>query len=251
MRFAVYAALVVALWVVIAGISEPHFEEEFWAVAIAFGGTICIGGGAWLGWHARWARRDSRQLESLVRGESPRDGKLVALEGRVRPLGEPLVAPMSGIACVAYDYTIKEQVPSDSSSHPVAVVRYEGHHLARCELVTGQGPVRLLAFPDLSETPGVKCERAQAQALAERVREPAPGIARLAALERIYTDESGELAVDWKHDAIEDWNRVDLNERVLRPDKLVSTIGIWDEKARALKPSYSRTRVGVSRSSSA
>ena len=246
-RLAFYLLLGVAVWVLIVWITAPQVEEGFWAIAVAFGGTICFGGALWLAWHSRWARRDLISIESMVRGDTRRNGKLVALEGRTRPRGELLVAPLSGTECVAYDYTVVELVRGGKEdSHWVEGSRFEGYHLAPCEIVTGDGSVRLLAFPDLSESPEVECEQARAQALAERVREPAPQIGRPVALEVLHTDESGELAVDWKHDAIEDWNRVELEERVLRPDELICAIGIWDERGRALKPSYSRTRVGVS-----
>src|SRR4051812_8757219 len=88
-----------ALWY---GAHQLFYPPGDWIGAALVSFFAALGIGAVRKW--RFERRDAR-LAARPEGP-PRDGERVAIAGTIEPIGEPLVAPLSGQACVAYDYSI-------------------------------------------------------------------------------------------------------------------------------------------------
>jgi hypothetical protein len=177
---------------------------------------------------------------------------MVAVEGVVKARREPIVAPLSQTACVAYAYQISEWVTTSrhgaGGSSSSQASRYEGYHLAPSAIVTDSGEVALLAFPGLGRF-SVETDGDRARALADRLADAGPGpgyMNRLARLDEVEADESGQVAVDWRLGEVRDWKRAALSESALPVGERVCVIGRWDASAAAIKPAPGRFVSGVS-----
>ena len=237
---------------VLFDLASPHFSRPGWAVLSAVGGMLGFLGAAFMIWTARQVRRDLRCLRALVRRQARMDGAMVAVEGVVKACREPIVAPLSQTACVAYAYQISEWVTTSrlgaGGSSSSQAHRYEGYHLAPSAIVTDSGEVALLAFPGLGRF-YVGTDGDRARALADRLADAGPGpgyMNRLARLDEIEADESGQLAVDWRHGDVRDWKRAALSESALPVGERVCVIGRWDAGAAAIKPALGGLVSGVS-----
>lgn len=223
-------------------LNEPHFEDEFWAIVIALvsAGAVTLGAVVWP--HSIRARSDLRQVQALIGGRRPRHGQLAAVSGVLRPTGEPCVAPLSGRQCVACSYTVHQRYHRRSSSGPTSRRRlcYEGYHLAPCAVVGPEGPVRLLAFPDLSETEDVPLDPALAPELARRSPVVTGPLGRAARISDVFSDASGAVSVDIKLGEVAHWGGVDLAEQALTAARQVTVIGRWDEERKAVTPAPQR-----------
>src|SRR5258706_4535351 len=88
-----------ALWY---GAHQLFYPPGDWIGAALVSFFAALGIGA-----LRKARFERRDASIIARPEGPpRDGARVAIAGTIEPIGEPLRAPLSGQACVVYDYSI-------------------------------------------------------------------------------------------------------------------------------------------------
>lgn len=79
---------------------------------------------------------DRGALKRALAGEPPKDGRLEAAAGPIRPLGSPLRGPFTGRPCVAYEYDVKNPDAERSD--------FAGVALAPCAVHGLLGPARLL-----------------------------------------------------------------------------------------------------------
>ncbi len=230
-----------ALWY---GAHELFYPPGDWigAAIVSFGVALGIGG-------LRKARLERRDAAIAARPEGPpRDGERVAIAGTIEPTGEALRAPLSGLDCVVYDYSISHVPkpppligkPANQSSTPSPVVDHSGMAMAPSIIRSGVREVRLLAFPGIEGFPGSTLgdgtiERARryiaatkftAQSLANAVGQVA----------KVIEDRSGNLRVDWKmgsHEALENSR---FEERVVPVGAKACVVGLYSEKENAIVP---------------
>jgi hypothetical protein len=86
----------------------------------------------------------ARKLGAALRGDTPRDGNVIAVEGRIMPIQETLTSPFERVPCVAYSYKI--QMPQGRTA---AQWEYQGIALAPSVIQGPRGSMKLLAFPEL------------------------------------------------------------------------------------------------------
>lgn len=144
--------LTLAGWIVLAA-AYGWFVRDMPGVVpylIAVGMASAVGLGILMMIGARYELRDWRARNRAVRGERPEDGGFVAVIGEIRPLFEPLIAPLTGRECVAYRYDV-----GMSRESPIARV-YTGFGMTRCAVHTPQGPVSLASFPVLHGFPELR-----------------------------------------------------------------------------------------------
>jgi hypothetical protein len=132
-------------WIVLAAVYGWYVREMPGAVpfVVAAGMASLVGLGILMVIGARYELRDWRARNRAARGERPEDGQFVAVIGEIRPLFEPLIAPLTGRECVAYRYDV-----GISKEAPIAR-DYTGFGMTRCSVYTSHGPVSLGSFPVL------------------------------------------------------------------------------------------------------
>lgn len=105
-------------------------------------------------WFALGALWNAWSLTGLIRalanardGLLPADRQLAAMEGRLRPYGDPIIAPFSDDPCVVYEYEISRRIRENKQTRDI--VDFAGIGMAPCEVVTDDHAVALLGYPDL------------------------------------------------------------------------------------------------------
>jgi hypothetical protein len=246
-RFAFYAIAAGWVWRFLNAGMEPHFQNPRWAIFFSAPSTLALAAAVLL-WQTivqQWV--DVRRIVDMLEGRHPRDGRLAAFQGRVRPLGPPLRAALSGAECVAYEYRVKETTwtsSSGSGSRSRTLLALDGYHMTPTVLETVEGELPLLAFPDLREFRRTGLDRDRGRALEARLTGRGPTLTRLAALGRIH--RAGEAAADWRYRGVRNWETARIEEWALPAGRRVCIVGVWDERARAIRSAYWRTRRGVS-----
>jgi hypothetical protein len=140
-----WTGLSVAYWFWLDTVFEP--PTSYWASAlVGFIVLCCLGSiGA-----ARRALRDWSLISANQRGLAPRDGRLVAVAGTIHPVGEPLIAPFSGIPCVICEYDLSRQRREAGSTGPENTGSdFTGFLMTPCEIRSPAGTIKLLGFPIL------------------------------------------------------------------------------------------------------
>jgi len=196
------------------------------------------------------ARLERRDAALAARPEGPpRDGERVAIAGTIEPTGEPLRAPLSGKACVAYDYSISH-IPERSvlidgqsknqSSRPSPVVDRSGMALAPSVIRSNLREVRLLAFPGFERFPDSKLdadkiERARAYIAATPFTDQSL-LNTVGQVAKVLEDRSGSLRVDWKMTSHEDLEDSRFEERVVPVGAKACVVGLYSAKDNAIVP---------------
>src|SRR5262245_6482552 len=117
-------------------------------------GVVALLTGGCLGslYNARVAYREW-SLASAARAGLPWiDGRWTAVAGEVHPVGEPLIAPFSGEACVLCEYDVTSRKRADAASsnensNPGS--DFAGFLMNPCVVRSDMGDVRPLGFPNL------------------------------------------------------------------------------------------------------
>ncbi|HQQ77160.1 MAG TPA: hypothetical protein PLB01_07375 [Thermoanaerobaculia bacterium] len=179
---------------------------------------------------------DREALKRAVAGEPPKDGRLEAASGRVRPLGAPLEAPFTGRACVAYEYDVKN--PSAERSD------FAGVALAPCAIDSPRGPVRILGWSMLDEFPKALQEEIDpARGLAylrSTTFEPLGLVNALSFFKNLVTDQDGSIRKDMRiADSEPDLEGKRIEEKVVPVGSTVTVLGIWSEAERGIAPGSS------------
>jgi hypothetical protein len=97
-----------------------------------------------------------RERATILRGIEampPKDGKRSVIVGRIEALGELLMAPLDGSACVAYSYEIRIDIGAGKSRSNRSVARGVG--LTPCRIVNTSGAYQLLAVPTMIAVPPI------------------------------------------------------------------------------------------------
>lgn len=87
----------------------------FWGTLFGVAGVTF---GFW-GGRSLWWAVSARSVEQTAIGSLGRRHEAIELEGQVRPVDEPLTAPLSGEECVAYQVTVTEKRPTSTGGDGV------------------------------------------------------------------------------------------------------------------------------------
>jgi hypothetical protein len=171
-------------------------------------------------------RRDRAALRRALAGNAPRDGRIEAASGPIRPLDRPLEAPFTGQPCVAYEYDIKRNLQGASD--------FAGVAMAPCAIETVRGRARVLGWSTLDQFPAVTDERIDrargARYLSSASFEPLGVTSMLSTFGDLLTDDDGTIRKDFKIEG----EGVDLEgrriqERALPVGAVVTILGRWSE----------------------
>ena len=131
-------------------------------------GASLLGFFSWLSLGSLW---NAWSLTGLIRalanardGLLPADRQLAAIEGKLRPYADPIVAPFSDEPCVLYEYEISRRIRENKQTRDI--VDFAGIGMAPCEVATDDHAVALLGYPDLEgfeSRPAGLGERARAR----------------------------------------------------------------------------------------
>ena len=91
-----------------------------WVLVLLFFAGVAI-----YAWYFSEAARIRRALKAAPRVDIARvqQGQVAKIAGAVRPLGEPLRAPLTGRACVFYEVTVEEYRSSGKSGRWVEIIK--------------------------------------------------------------------------------------------------------------------------------
>jgi hypothetical protein len=195
---------------------------------------------------ANAAIRVSRQSELTgFTGERPADGATVTIVGRIRAIGSPLQAPISGKPAVLYSYEIGRTAPARGGT---AMSRdYSGYALTPSIIDSSFGPIRLMGFPRLDDVE--KAEHKTPQALAKvtsyisstafkDMRGFNPG-AIYREVKDLMTDDDGHVQKDWKLSDREDLSGSSLFEQMIAPGEQVCVTGRFSAQKGGVVPDTS------------
>jgi hypothetical protein len=219
---------------VLAGLAEPvpDWGLSFLAAVFSVGAVASL-------IDAVQKRGVAAALRRADRGEAPRDGEFAAAVGELHPIGEPLLSPIGGVPCVAYEYEMRGE--------GVGVAAYSGHALTPSVVRGPGGETRLCGYPDLDAVPfqelggGEAHERASRYVASARFEVMKVGDV-LSAMRELYRDDDGSLSLDWKSkDASPpDPGRLALKEKLVRVGEPVRVLGIWSQRAGGLVNAWDR-----------
>ncbi|MBK9064827.1 MAG: hypothetical protein IPL89_16810 [Acidobacteria bacterium] len=179
---------------------------------------------------------DREALKRAVAGEPPKDGRLEAASGRVRPLGAALEAPFTGRACVAFEYNVKNPEAERSD--------FAGVALAPCAIDSARGPVRILGWSMLDEFPKALQEEIDRERGLAYLRgatfEPLGLTNVLSFFKNLVTDQDGAIRKDMRiADGEPDLGGKRIEEKVVPVGSTVTVLGIWSEAERGFAPGSS------------
>ncbi len=228
----IWGALFCGVWY---GFHEYYYPPGDWigAAIASFSMALGIGG-------LRKARLESGDAALLARPEGPpRDGERTAIGGTIELLGSPLRAPLSGVECVAYDYSISHWRPS-RKGQSTEVIDRSGMALAPSAIRSGVRTIRLLAFPGLEGFPdsalhGSTAERARSYIAATHFKDQSSLLA-LGEVGDLVADRSGAVRKDWKLSSHDDLDNARFSERVLPVAAKVCLIGRYSAGENAIVP---------------
>ena len=241
---AVYAAVAAALHRYMA----PHVVEDarLW-VALGAGVFIALGlSNVWqllMGYGSGDDSRDA-QLARAAEGRMPSaDGPAVA-RGTIRALGTPLRAPISGVECVSYMYTMFYEARVGTNTKRIRVPVYWGHASRPFVVDTPAQQVRVLAVPRLLDGAArlhadEDVARARAYVAAAAFEEVGDGLVNAMGsvgeiVAAIFGDEDGEERKDWARAEKRDPDTLILEELALAVGQDASVSGNWSVARQAL-----------------
>ncbi len=142
-----YVALAAGYYLWFSQAFEP--PETYFAAAVAGLVTLLSLGSLT---NARRAARDWSLLARARDAAPLDDGRTVAVEGEIHPVGEPLAAPFSGEPCVLCEYEFAKARPLADSSDDEEKSKgrdFTGFLMTPSVIRSRRGDVRLLGFPEL------------------------------------------------------------------------------------------------------
>lgn len=218
---------------VLGGLVESPVDWGLSLVAAAFS-TLALGSIL----EAIQKRGIAAALRRADRGEPPRDGDFAAAVGQLSPIGEPVLSPLGGVPCVAYEYEMR--------SGDVGVPAYSGHGLIPSVIRGPRGDTKLCGYPDLDEIGFRKLS-------GEEVRERAARYVRdtrfqelkvrdvFSVLRELYQDDDGSLRLDYRSaDEPPDVSQLSFKEKVLPVGEEVRVLGLWSQRSGGLVNGWSR-----------
>lgn len=155
-RFILKVALVVPLLIgALTGVglsvdaTTGRFGGLGWLLIIP--GVLAAAAGALGGWATAitWLDRRGLRRRRADPNDQFEDGQWVALSGKVRISGQPLVTPLSEKLCAAFSYKITGEARSGSDNHNRQQLCLLGFGLADASLDCGDRSFPLRAVPDV------------------------------------------------------------------------------------------------------
>jgi hypothetical protein len=187
--------------------------------------------------------RGLAMLRRAHRGETPEDREEAIATGVVRALSAPLTAPLSGISCVCYTYSMYTMKWDPAGDQQTIHVFYCGAAARPFAIDSITRRVGVLAVPTMTW----KAESRRGEEAVERARRfiDATSFERksfgsalsLAAdlLGKAFPGGQAEVRHDWKREGVElDPATLILEETVLATDVEASVHGTWSEKQGAI-----------------
>ena len=187
----------------------------------------------------------SAVLRRAAAGEVPPEGGPVVASGVVRALGAPLVAPLSGVDCVGYQYRMYYMARGYRSRRPTEVPVYWGHASRPFAIDSPATGFRVLAVPLLLDAPtprdgALVVERARQLVAATRFEEVERGAlgaagTALQLASTLFSDDDGEARHDFQAagDA-RDPQTLRLEETLLPVGQVASVAGTWSPERNAI-----------------
>lgn len=164
-------AALVGFYIYWLGNAFPEGETLILGAIVGLIVFFCIGAlsNAWRAW-GDWS------LISEARYGLPlNDGRMVAVSGTIRPIGNPLIAPFSHTECVICEYDLaKPKVTGSSEDSDNTGSDYAGFLMTPSKIEGRSGEVRLLGFPLLEGFDAQSCLSAASAANARRLLNTAP-----------------------------------------------------------------------------
>jgi hypothetical protein len=127
----------------------PAYELKWVSGIFGFLTLVCLGAirNGWLAW------TDASCVSNSDWSIMPRDGQRAAISGRIEPLGDSILAPLSGRACVIYEYEIsrrdyRQNSEGETESHDV--VDFAGIGMVPCLVRGDTRAVELHGFPTMT-----------------------------------------------------------------------------------------------------
>lgn len=190
-------------------------------------------------------RRDMAAFARAAKRTPPEHGQLVVAAGPIRPLGAPLVSPIGGKPCVAYDYEVMPHETRTRGKKDPVRRDICGFAMAASAIDTPLGSVRVLGFPLLDEFPkrndhGQPATERITRYLASTPFEAVSGVGvfqMLGALDNALADEDGAVRKDFRLEKGDiPFERRTLCETVVGVGEPVVALGRYDSEKRALVP---------------
>lgn len=197
-------------------------------------------------------------LSRAATGEPPADGGPMMVTGMARPEGgQPLVSPLTGTPCVAYEYRLYRRHKLSFGDRRGITVMWLGLATQPFVVDSGGRAVRVLALPDLVDVrrdmPRPPEVRATAQAWVGATRFLPFSVSTLPAIFSAMTAAHVEpqprgLRLDWGREGATDPTTLRMDEGVVPVGQQVSVVGHWSPERQALVPGpggLAATRVTV------
>lgn len=185
-------------------------------------------------------------LQGAHAGQPPSQDGPVLATGRVRTDGPPLVSPVTGRPCAAYQYRIYERYLRANADWETRVF-YWGYACRPFRLNTPLQAWRILAMPRFLDQPtrfeDVADERARTEAYLRATPfasgTPGMGLAgeAMALGNELFTELRRDVRRDWQRPgAPVELDGLRIEEHVLPVDETASAWGLWSAERRAILP---------------
>jgi hypothetical protein len=178
--------------------------------------------------------RESRLVARAARGHVPGDGEQVAILGTIEPAGKPLIAPLSGLPAVLYDYKIDARL--NKSRQTV----FSGFGLSPAAIRASIGNVRLLGFPALKKFEvdrDIEDHAAVDGRLSSMPWTRIEGLHAFSRIERMVEDADGRVLENFRMTDRESAAGLWMAETRVEPGMRVCAIGRWSAAKSGLVPS--------------
>ncbi|MEO7393169.1 MAG: hypothetical protein ABIU58_13415 [Ramlibacter sp.] len=199
---------------------------------------------------------NGKALKRALQGEPLREGEVEAVWGTIHALGDPIVAPITGQECVAYEYDVKRPTVQNDEGE----TREQGSDMAGMALTPSvirsqRGNVRLMGFNMLTEFPQENLDDfpfrlEQAHAYLQATEFKQMGVTKifsaLSQMDEMLADDDGSVRQDWlmrKKEEI-DLGSDRMSEKVIKEGDMVTAIGIWDP-ARGIVPRMGKRKTMI------
>ncbi|CAN5183564.1 hypothetical protein BH11PSE11_BH11PSE11_19380 [soil metagenome] len=193
---------------------------------------------------------DGAAYKRALEGAPLQEGAVEAVWGTIKPIGDELNAPISGMPCVAYEYDAKKPLVATEEGE----MRQQGSYMSGFALTpsviqSNRGTVRLLGFNMLTNFPEqdlfmVDDPVEQAQRYLEATEFEEMGLKKigsmLSQMDSVLADDDGAVRKDWlmeKRGSFH-FSREGLSEKRISAGDIVTAVGIWDPARGGLVPKF-------------
>jgi hypothetical protein len=205
----------------------------------------------------RGKRAPAALLQRARSGETPEDGQPMIATGKIEPLSTPLIAPLTGIPCVGYQYRMYYRGRRAGSRHATDRVPVYWGSASQPFALRSDTSVRtvravpLMASVAESRKDAITLDRArqliQTTSFEATAANPRAGLGTaFEMINDVFTDDDGEVRRDWKRAGDErDPKDLILGEIVLPVGALASVHGTWSSARDAIVSDLASDSPGV------